>query len=57
MFFMSAADSLYHPYFPQASDAQLAAAAAGKHLPVRPLEESVYKERLGDTAYLVRVYA
>jgi hypothetical protein len=54
---MSAADPLFHPYFPQASDAQLAAAAAGKHLPVRPLEESVYKERLGDTAYLVRVYA
>jgi hypothetical protein len=41
----------------QASDAQLAAAAAGKHLPVRPLEESVYKERLGDAAYLVRAYA
>jgi hypothetical protein len=41
----------------QASDAQLAAAAAGKHLPVKPLEESVYQERLGDTAYLVRVYA
>lgn len=34
------------------------ASAAGKHLPVRRLEEdSVYKEPLGDTAYLVRVYS
>jgi hypothetical protein len=41
----------------QAADSRLAAAAAGKHLPVRPLEEQVYKQRLGDTAYLVRVYA
>lgn len=41
----------------QASDAQMAAAAAAKHLPVKPLEEALYKERLGETAYLVRVYA
>jgi hypothetical protein len=41
----------------QAADSRLAAAAAGKHLPVKPLEEQVYKQRLGDTAFSVRVYA
>lgn len=40
----------------QASEVQLAAAAAGRHVPVEAAEQDVYKEQLNDKAVFVHVY-
>lgn len=40
----------------KASSAELSAAAEAVHLPVKPLEEKVYKDKVGANAYLVKVY-
>jgi hypothetical protein len=40
----------------KASSSELSAAAEGVHLPVRPLEEQVYRNKVGGNAYLVKVY-
>lgn len=41
----------------KASSAGLSAAAANVHLPVKPLEEKVYKDTVGEHAFLIKVFA
>eukprot|EP00775_Hariotina_reticulata_P008631 gene8631-8812_t len=47
----------HDPSLDRASSAELEAAAEQMHVPVRQAEEQRYKERLRDTAYLVKVHA
>jgi hypothetical protein len=40
----------------QAASARLSAAAAAAHVPVQAAEQRLYQQRLGDAAYVVKVY-